>query len=62
MDKEGNIVCKTVERTYGAGEHKVSLFKLFRIDKRDFDPLTPYVLVVSSGNDLFMTYIYISWM
>ena len=62
MDKEGNIVCKTVERTYGAGEHKVSLFKLFGIDKRDFDPLTPYILVVSSGNDLFMTYIYISWM
>ncbi len=47
--------------TYEAGTYNEPLSKIFPgLFRMGLDPLTPYLLVVSNGNEVFMTYVYIS--
>lgn len=66
LDRKGNPIPglsgrlkKT--RTYEAGTYSEPLSKIFPgLFRMGLDPLTPYLLVVSNGNEVFMTYVYIS--
>lgn len=66
LDRKGNPIPglsgrlkKT--RTYEAGSYSEPLSKIFPgLFRMGLDPLTPYLLVVSNGNEVFMTYVYIS--
>ena len=66
LDRKGNPIPRLSgrlkkTRTYEAGTYSEPLSKIFPgLFRMGLDPLTPYLLVVSNGNEVFMTYVYIS--
>lgn len=66
LDRKGNPIPRLSgrlkkTRTYEAGTYNEPLSKIFPgLFRMGLDPLTPYLLVVSNGNEVFMTYVYIS--
>ncbi|MCQ2211413.1 MAG: hypothetical protein MJZ34_14100 [Paludibacteraceae bacterium] len=65
LDKKGNVLkhneSEQIKRSCKKGENKYSLSSIFgSLFEMDYDPLTPYILVVSDGRHTFMSYIYVS--